>query len=87
MLSVVTPLRHKNYYLLFLLLCCSKYIKSRDCFSYCVCMLALYMYVCVFVCLWDSFSSPRPLLPTKRRSLKRATWFFITAEAFLSSAE
>lgn len=32
-------------------------------------------------------TSPLPLRPTKRRSLKRATWFFITPEAFRSSAE
>lgn len=28
---------------------------------------------------------PRPLLPTNRRSLNLATWFFITAVQFLSS--
>lgn len=50
-------------------------------------------HVCVCVCMCVCVRAracacpPRPLLPTKRRSLKRATWFFITAEAFLSSAE
>lgn len=33
------------------------------------------------------FHSPRPLRPTKRRSLNLATWFFMTAEALRSSAE
>ena len=33
------------------------------------------------------FRSPRPLRPTKRRSLNLATWFFMTAEALRSSAE
>ncbi|GBP50477.1 hypothetical protein EVAR_96714_1 [Eumeta japonica] len=31
--------------------------------------------------------SPRPLRPTKRRSLNLATWFFMTAELFRSSAQ
>lgn len=38
---------------------------------------------------WRVFPSrsPRPLRPTKRRSLNLATWFFMTAEALRSSAE
>lgn len=63
-------------------------------FSYCVCVCVVVLAcararvcVCVHACGEKVAVSPRPLLPTKRRSLKRATWFFMTAEAFLSSAE
>lgn len=36
---------------------------------------------------FNGINLPRPLRPTKRRSLNLATWFFITAVQFLNSAE
>ena len=36
---------------------------------------------------WSARILPLPLRPTNLRSLKRATWFFMTAVAFRSSAE